>query len=126
MAKTGAALSEAETAKASAEESSLKKELRRLVDAIIDDDDYTVADRALRTLSSLKDLKLKHRSLTVSPATVNGVTTAVVPDEFRCPISGELMMDPVVLATGQVSSPFIISVFFFFVFFFIPFELLGL
>lgn len=101
MAKTGAALSEAETAKASAEESSLKKELRRFVDAIIDDDDYTVADRALQTLSSLKDLKLKHRSLTVSPATVNGVTTAIVPDEFRCPISGELMMDPVVLATGQ-------------------------
>lgn len=100
MAKTGAGLTEAETA---AEESSLKKELRRLVGAIIDGEDYTVdtADRALRTLSSLKALKLKRRSVSVALAAANGAATTVVPDEFRCPVSGELMRDPVVLATGQ-------------------------
>lgn len=102
MAKTGAGLTEAEAA---AEESSLKKELRRLVGAIIDGEDYTVdtADRALRTLSSLKALKLKRRSVSVALAAANGAATTVVPDEFRCPVSGELMRDPVVLATGQVS-----------------------
>jgi hypothetical protein len=77
----------------------LKKELQRLVKAIVDEDDYSVetADRAIRTLSSLKDLKLKE---SLSFRLDDGLA---VPQEFRCPISRELMRDPVVLATGQVA-----------------------
>ncbi|KAI8527160.1 hypothetical protein RHMOL_Rhmol12G0054000 [Rhododendron molle] len=51
------------------------------------------------SFSFLKALKLKHRSVSVALAATNGVATT---DDFRCPISGELMRDPVVLATGQV------------------------
>ncbi|WCJ34879.1 U-box domain-containing protein 9 [Euphorbia peplus] len=29
------------------------------------------------------------------------VQNVVVPDDFKCPISGELMSDPVVLSSGQ-------------------------
>lgn len=29
----------------------------------------------------------------------------VIPDDFRCPISLELMKDPVIVSTGQVRSP---------------------
>lgn len=32
------------------------------------------------------------------------VKTQVVPDDFKCPISLDLMKDPVIVATGQVSS----------------------
>lgn len=92
MAKTDRAVA--------AKATELKKELQRLVKAIVDEDDYKVetADRAIRTLSSLKDLKL-NKSL--SFRLDDGLA---VPEEFRCPISRELMRDPVVLATGQVAS----------------------
>ncbi|KAA8538944.1 hypothetical protein F0562_025636 [Nyssa sinensis] len=98
MAKTGAL--ETETAKAATE---LKKELKRIVKAIVDEDDYTVeaTDRAIQTLCALKDFKLKH-----TPSL--GLDNLTVPDEFLCPISRELMRDPVVLATGQTyDRPFI-------------------
>lgn len=75
----------------------LKKELQRLVKAIVDEDDYRVetANEAIRTLGSLKDLK-SNKSLSL------GLDDGLaVPEEFRCPISRGLMMDPVVLATGQ-------------------------
>ncbi|XP_021800777.1 U-box domain-containing protein 9-like isoform X2 [Prunus avium] len=85
----------------------IKKQLERLVKAIVDEDDYRVetADEAIRALSSLKGLKLK-KSLSFK---LDGHGNLLdVPEDFRCPISGELMKDPVVLATGQTyDRPFI-------------------
>lgn len=82
----------------------LKKELQRLVKAILDEDDYgglQVTNEALRVLSCLKDLKLK------KPHSFKGGAAGDdhllgLPYELRCPISGEIMTDPVVLANGQV------------------------
>ncbi|XP_031284019.1 U-box domain-containing protein 9-like isoform X2 [Pistacia vera] len=73
----------------------LKKELQRLVKTILDEDDYGmhVTDEALRVLSCLKEFNLK-KSHSLS------VDCLDVPEVFRCPISGEIMADPVVLANG--------------------------
>ncbi|KAL5540582.1 hypothetical protein UlMin_043531 [Ulmus minor] len=73
----------------------LKKELQRLVKVIVDDDDYTVEDETVRVLDSLKELKF-NKSLSFKLD-----DNEVVPEEFKCPISRELMRDPVILATGQ-------------------------
>ncbi|KAL6146879.1 hypothetical protein ACLB2K_057556 [Fragaria x ananassa] len=96
MARTG--VSE-ETDKEAAME--IKKQLRKLVKDIVEEEDYRVetAEEAMRALSSLKNLKSSKKSLSFK---------LDVPQEFRCPISGELMIDPVVLATGQTyDRPFI-------------------
>ncbi|KAJ6291958.1 hypothetical protein OIU76_023950 [Salix suchowensis] len=80
----------------------LKKELEKLVKAILGEEDYRVevTDEAMRVLSGLKELKFK-KSLKM-------VDDTVVPEEFKCPISREIMGDPVVLATGQTYDlPFI-------------------
>ncbi|KAG5044442.1 hypothetical protein AAZX31_03G232100 [Glycine max] len=76
--------------------SELKEKLRELVKAIVDSDDYSLqaADEAIATLSSLKHLK--------SP------DDFPLPPQFRCPISTQLMSDPVILSTGQTyDRPFI-------------------
>ena len=79
--------------------SELKDKLRELVKAIVDSDsdDFNsqTADDAIATLSALKNLKF-----------ANSVHDFPVPPEFRCPISTQLMTDPVILSTGQVSFPF--------------------
>ncbi|KAK9998017.1 hypothetical protein SO802_017620 [Lithocarpus litseifolius] len=77
----------------------LKKELWRLVKEIVDEDDYMVetADQAITTLCSLKYLKQSNNTLSFKLDD----HAFTVPQEFRCPISKELMKDPVVLATGQ-------------------------
>ncbi|CAK7341299.1 unnamed protein product [Dovyalis caffra] len=80
----------------------LKSELEKLVKAILAEEDYRVevTDEAMKILSVLKELKFK-KSLKVAD-------NKVVPEEFRCPISREIMGDPVVLATGQTyDRPFI-------------------
>lgn len=77
----------------------LKKELQRLVKTILDEDDYGMqaTDEALRVLSCLKELRLKKsHSFGVDDC-------LTVPEMFKCPMSGEIMADPVVLANGQVS-----------------------
>ena len=78
----------------------LKKELQRLVRNIVDDEDYRTEtiDQARETLFALKELKMKRRSLSLKLR-----ETVLCPEEFKCPLSKELMRDPVVLATGQVS-----------------------
>ncbi|XP_021742687.1 U-box domain-containing protein 9-like [Chenopodium quinoa] len=63
-------------------------------------------DKAIQALTALKELKLKKskkkRALSSQFDQLN------VPDEFRCPISREIMKDPVVLSTGQTyDRPFI-------------------
>ncbi|KAI5679913.1 hypothetical protein M9H77_01140 [Catharanthus roseus] len=86
----------------------LKRELQRLVKAIaIDDcDDVNLEslDRAHQILSFLKEFKIK-RSLSLK---LHESVVAAVPEEFRCPLSKELMRDPVIVATGQTyDRPFI-------------------
>ncbi|KAJ0053877.1 hypothetical protein Pint_01474 [Pistacia integerrima] len=95
MAKTGVFDSDP-TVMAKATE--LKKELQRLVRLIVDDEDYRteMIDQAKETLSALKELKMKKRSLSLKLR-----ETLPCPEEFKCPLSKELMRDPVVLASGQ-------------------------
>ncbi|GMJ08989.1 ARABIDOPSIS THALIANA PLANT U-BOX 9, plant U-box 9 [Hibiscus trionum] len=96
MAKTGV-LSSDPTAGARAAE--LKKELQKLVNTIVDDEDYSVhtIEQAKHALSALRELKLQKRS-----------TATSCPQEFICPLSKKLMSDPVVLASGQTyDRPFI-------------------
>ncbi|KAM1039109.1 hypothetical protein ACFX13_034430 [Malus domestica] len=103
---------DASTAAEKAKAVEIKKQLERLVKAIVDEDEYRVetADEAIRTLASLKDLK-SQKSFSFKLAeggSHGGGVLAAVPKEFRCPISGELMADPVVLATGETfDRPFI-------------------
>ncbi|KNA06342.1 hypothetical protein SOVF_181890 [Spinacia oleracea] len=64
-------------------------------------------DKAIRALTALKGLKSKmnkkqQRALSSQFDQLN------VPDEYRCPISKEIMKDPVILSTGQTyDRPFI-------------------
>lgn len=97
MAKTGVLETDPRVAE-------LKKELQRLVKSIVEDDDYSVEvmDRAREALCSIKDLKVK-RSMSLK---LHGPHS--FPEEFRCPLSREMMRDPVILATGQTyDRPFI-------------------
>ncbi|KAH0679470.1 hypothetical protein KY284_020555 [Solanum tuberosum] len=72
----------------------LKRELQRRVNCIVEDADYSIedTDEAMHYLSALKDLKLR----------------ATPPPEYLCPLSHQLMKDPVVLASGRTyDRPFI-------------------
>ncbi|KAI5343908.1 hypothetical protein L3X38_011784 [Prunus dulcis] len=75
-----------------------KKELQRLVRAIFDGEDFSTQpiDQAKYTLSALKELKFKKRSLSLK---LNDVLSC--PQEFRCPLSKDLMKDPVIVSTGE-------------------------
>ncbi|MFS7954012.1 putative U box domain, armadillo-like helical, Zinc finger, RING/FYVE/PHD-type [Helianthus anomalus] len=102
MAKSG--VYEADpTLKSTAE---LKKELQRIVKAIVEDDDeIELIDKANNTLQALKDTR-RQRSSSVRKVSESSTTSC--PLEFRCPISKELMRDPVILSTGQTyDRPFI-------------------
>lgn len=82
----------------------LKKELQRVVEALVeeDDDDYNLetTENAIKTLCALKDLKLNQSDQEFLQ--LKNLDFQEPPQEFRCPISGILMNDPVVLASGQV------------------------
>ncbi|XP_057962558.1 U-box domain-containing protein 9-like [Malania oleifera] len=102
MAKAGVMYETDSSMEAKAGE--LKKELQRLVKSIADDDDFRLdaVREAMRVLSALRDLKKAKRSISFN------LDNLTVPDEFRCPISKELMRDPVVLASGETyDKPFI-------------------
>ncbi|EFJ33129.1 ubiquitin-protein ligase, PUB12 [Selaginella moellendorffii] len=60
--------------------------------------------RALQLLSSIQtpDNTAAPEDLSSQMARTDASTLAVIPDDFRCPISLELMKDPVIVATGQV------------------------
>lgn len=89
----------------------LKKELQKAVKAVVDEDGGVALediDRAQQMLCALKELKLK-KSAAVSFKLSNhrlsrevAVGSGAVPEEFKCPLSKELMRDPVIIATGQV------------------------
>ncbi|KAJ9179952.1 hypothetical protein P3X46_008262 [Hevea brasiliensis] len=107
MAKTGGFLEVLPTTVSNSTE--LKKELLRLVNAIPDGEDFSleIADEVLRILTALNELKFEKSSDSLK--LVDDKDT-VVPDEFKCPISGDLMIDPVILATGQTyDRPFILQ-----------------
>ncbi|KAE8037815.1 hypothetical protein FH972_010370 [Carpinus fangiana] len=91
---------------AMAKATELKKELQRLVRAIVNDEDCSAQtiDEAKEKLCALKELKLSgKRSLSLKL-----LQTLTCPEEFRCPFSKELMGDPVIVATGQTyDRPFI-------------------
>lgn len=107
MAKTGVFETDpAMVAKAT----ELKKELQRLVRAIVDEDEYFslgTIDRANQTLCALKDLKVRRSSLSLKLIREEDESLGF-PQEFRCPLSKKLMRDPVIVATGQTyDRPFI-------------------
>ncbi|KAI3806178.1 hypothetical protein L1987_22074 [Smallanthus sonchifolius] len=96
----------------------LKKELQRLVKTIVEDSssedeiEFGLIDRANQTLQALKELKEggKQRSASIrklndsNNRSSNGSSASIwasCPQEFRCPLSKELMRDPVILSTGQ-------------------------
>ncbi|KAK0589591.1 hypothetical protein LWI29_016095 [Acer saccharum] len=78
--------------------SELKKELQKLVKLIVDDEDYCTEtiDQAKETLYALKQLKINKRSLSIKLH-----ETLRCPEDFKCPLSNDLMRDPVILASGQ-------------------------
>ena len=79
----------------------LRNEIKRLVKAIVDDDDVKAEtfEEASRTLLCLRDLKLSND---IETRKKNGSESVTIPEHFLCPISSEIMKDPVVLASGQV------------------------
>ncbi|XP_073315433.1 U-box domain-containing protein 9-like [Primulina huaijiensis] len=94
----------------------LKKELQRLVEAIVEEDesdDYyglEVTDHAIRTLFLLRNSKSNPPQESEKLKDLYGLSedSEGVPVEFRCPISGLLFKEPVVLASGQTyDQPFI-------------------
>lgn len=107
MAKTGVFEGDATMVTKATE---LKKELQRLVKAIVEDDDELFSleaiDQANQMLCALKDLKLR-RSLCFNLThqeknDENDESLCCLPQEFKCPISKKLMCDPVIVSTGQV------------------------
>ncbi|KAG6402331.1 hypothetical protein SASPL_139209 [Salvia splendens] len=83
----------------------LKKELRRVTEALMVDDDEDgdlgVTDHAIETLRALKELKLKRSDFDEGIVKLKNLELQEPPQEFRCPISGILMNEPVVAASGQ-------------------------
>ncbi|KAG9154380.1 hypothetical protein Leryth_000820 [Lithospermum erythrorhizon] len=87
----------------------LKKELYKAVKSIGDDDiNVEAIDIAQDMLSALKELKLQRSSSSVSLNLQNEKKSVVVPEEFKCPLSKELMKDPVIVSSGLTfDRPFI-------------------
>lgn len=107
MAKTGVVDGDP-TATMASRAAELKKELNKLVNSIVEredqnDDESSVdeaIDRATLALGALKNLKLSQKRRHVS---LGGC-----PQEFLCPLSKDLMRDPVIISTGQTyDRPFI-------------------
>lgn len=90
---------------ASAEEAAaMRRRLRRLVAAVAAGSaDAEAFDEAAEALAKLRDAELGPRKDRTGDGRENKRSTeAAVPEHFLCPISSEIMRDPVVLASGQV------------------------
>ncbi|KAI4319292.1 hypothetical protein MLD38_032912 [Melastoma candidum] len=74
----------------------LKRELERVVRRIVEDEDSgaEVVDHAKEMLVALRELKVGRKK-------VGSLRSVNCPEEFRCPISKEVMRDPVIVSTGQ-------------------------
>ncbi|KAA0061413.1 U-box domain-containing protein 9-like [Cucumis melo var. makuwa] len=88
----------------------LKKDLKQVLYRIIQEEDFdsSAADDAIQILTSLKFSLMPAPSSQESPG-CSGSKTLIIPDKFRCPISGDLMKDPVLLITGQTYDRFFIE-----------------
>ncbi|KAL4340757.1 hypothetical protein GQ457_08G013490 [Hibiscus cannabinus] len=78
------------------DEAELKKELESAMKTMLDKDEYTIEKtvQVIRILTRLTDLKVKKPSAL-------GLDDTILSERFKCPISGQIMDDPVVLASGQ-------------------------
>ncbi|KAE8663058.1 Germin-like protein subfamily 1 member 18 [Hibiscus syriacus] len=79
-------------------EAELKKELESVMKMILEEVDYGIEKiiEAIRILTRLTESKLK------KPAGLGlELDDTVLTDAFTCPLSGQIMADPVVLASGQ-------------------------
>ncbi|CAH8356361.1 unnamed protein product [Eruca vesicaria subsp. sativa] len=78
----------------------LKREMKKLLRTIEEEDGFSVQtiDQLQEALSSLKQGMMEK---TAKSSSLEMLETVSCPDEFRCPLSNELMRDPVVLASGQ-------------------------
>ncbi|KAI8567093.1 hypothetical protein RHMOL_Rhmol02G0094600 [Rhododendron molle] len=88
----------------------LKKELEKLIKLILNEDDYAVQElnEAIRILSSLKEKNCRGNETTDEAIRVVSSLRELkikesVPKEFKRPMSGEIMGDPDVVASGQVA-----------------------
>lgn len=99
MAKTDAFDSDP-TAIAKAKE--LKREMKKLLTNIEEEDGLSIRtiDQLQEALSAFKQATMRKMAKSSS---LEMLETVSCPEEFRCPLSNELMRDPVVLASGQVS-----------------------
>ncbi|XP_058093486.1 U-box domain-containing protein 9 [Magnolia sinica] len=106
MAKSGS--SERVDPSSVAKATELKRELQRLVKSIAEEEDVQIEafDQAAHVLSALKDLKFSrsqpslpkfHRS---QRSLSKNSDSDSVPEHFRCPISTQIMKDPVILSSG--------------------------
>ena len=89
------------------EAAALRRRLRRLVATVAAGSaDAEAFDEAAEALAKLRDGELgprKDRAVAAGGGVDKGGTeAAAVPEQFLCPISSEIMRDPVVLASGQV------------------------
>ncbi|XP_010552019.1 PREDICTED: U-box domain-containing protein 9 [Tarenaya hassleriana] len=89
----------------------LKKEMQKLVRIILEDegdDDLGVQtiDQLQVALSDLKEMTVRKKM--GKSSSLDMLETVSFPEEFLCPLSSELMRDPVVLVSGQTfDRPFI-------------------
>ncbi|KAJ4893095.1 U-box domain-containing protein 9 [Raphanus sativus] len=98
MAKTGVSDSDP-TAIAKAKE--LKREMKKLLTNIEEEEDgpsVQTIDQLQEALSAFRQATMRKMAKSSS---LEMLETVSCPDEFRCPLSNELMRDPVVLASGQ-------------------------
>lgn len=91
----------------------LKKELQILVESIVDEEigarlgfGFTeCVDKATKILQDLKELKEGKKQRSYDDDDNNSIMSFdCCPDEFNCPISNEIMRDPVIVSTGKVIS----------------------
>ncbi|KAK4765876.1 hypothetical protein SAY87_007518 [Trapa incisa] len=90
-----------DTRDASGRATELKRELQRLVKSIAEDEDYSpeTINGARDVLLALSDIRTR-RSSARSPS-LKLLGSVSCPEDFLCPLSKELMRDPVIIATGQ-------------------------
>lgn len=78
--------------------------LHEMVISGAEDPDVSVEEMS-SLLKKLKDFVISENSTSASIEKKNSFAkhrSPVIPDDFRCPISLELMKDPVIVSTGQV------------------------
>lgn len=83
--------------------SDLKQESLALHEMVVTSGDPgQVIEKMSMLLKNVKDFVQTHEPEMGSLTCANDLKVPVIPDDFRCPISLELMGDPVIVSTGQV------------------------